>query len=136
MFVLAVSNIDFIGYVCFFVGLGVLLAGVYNGMKTSLRGNTDIAKSKLEDARQSLDDAKGHIEATRAGAADLAGGGGAADAADKAGASADAAKTALEQVQGIIAALPEGLRFSGLLVLIGTVLMGVATTEFGGVSLF
>jgi hypothetical protein len=39
-------------------------------------------------------------------------------------------------VQGIVAALPENLRFAGLLVLVGTVLMGVATIQFGGVSPF
>jgi len=51
-------------------------------------------------------------------------------------ASADAAKSALEQVQGIVGALPENLRFAGLLVLIGTLLISVATVQFGHISLF
>jgi hypothetical protein len=32
--------------------------------------------------------------------------------------------------------LPENLRFAGVLVLVGTVLIGVATIQFGGTSLF
>ena len=48
----------------------------------------------------------------------------------------EAAKSALEQVGSIVASLPENLRFAGLLVLVGAVLMSVATIQFGGTSLF
>ncbi|HET9287130.1 MAG TPA: hypothetical protein VFO26_06185 [Gaiella sp.] len=60
----------------------------------------------------------------------------ATEAVAAAGASTEAASSALEQVQGIVAALPENLRFAGLLILVGAVLMGVATVQFGDVSLF
>lgn len=60
----------------------------------------------------------------------------AAGTAQEASASAAAAKSAIEQVQGIVGSLPVNVRFAGLLVLVGAVLMSVATIEFGGVSLF
>ena len=46
------------------------------------------------------------------------------------------AKNTLEEIGGIVGALPENLRFAGLLILVGTVLMSVATVQFGGHSLF
>jgi hypothetical protein len=48
----------------------------------------------------------------------------------------ETAKSALEQIGGIVGSLPEHLRFAGLLVLVGTVLVSVATIQFGGTSLF
>ena len=136
---LAVTNIDIIGWACFVVGLVVLGAGVYLGVTTKTPTTTDHAKSKLKAADEKLEEAKQHLDNTRAVMAVTADAGDSekvAGAAGAAGASADAAKSALEEVQGIISSLPETLRFAGLLVLIGTVLMGVATVQFGGVSLF
>ena len=60
----------------------------------------------------------------------------ATEALTVAGQSTEGAKTAFEQVEGIVASLPQNLRFAGLLVLVGTALIGVATIQFGGVSLF
>jgi len=117
----------------FVLGAVVLVIGIYVGLSTSLKGTTDTAKEKLEVAKESLDSAKGKIEETKAAVPDTEDAetaGGAADAA------ADKAKSALEQASDIISALPENLRFAGLLILIGTILMGVATIQFGGVSLF
>ena len=45
-------------------------------------------------------------------------------------------KSALDEVSGIVAALPENLRFAGLLILVGAALMSVATVQFGGHSIF
>ncbi len=137
MALIAVSNSEFIGYACFILGAIVLLTGVGVGLFTSLKGpvkgTTDAAKEKLQTARTALqmmpdkvDDAKeaqpGSDRADRA----------AEDAKERTA----EAKTAVQQVQDIISALPENLRFAGLLVLIGTALMSVATIQFGGVSLF
>ncbi len=60
----------------------------------------------------------------------------AASSAAGAAASNDTAKTKLEQIESLIGSLPEELRFAGFLILVGTVLMGVATIQFGGTSLF
>lgn len=46
------------------------------------------------------------------------------------------AQSVLQEIGSIVSALPENLRFAGLLVLVGTVLMSVATTQFGGHALF
>lgn len=140
--VLAVSQADAVGWACFVVGILVLFGGVAIGLFTSLRRAPTQATTKLEEAKSKIDEAKGHIEETKSAVANPSGleSTAAADAtttaADAAGESAAAAQTALEQVQGIVAALPENLRFAGLLILVGTVLMGVATIQFGGVSLF
>ena len=143
--VLAFSQKDAVAWLCFVIGTTVLFGGVAAGLWTSFKHaprKAEEAKAKLEDAREKIDEAKAHIEDSRSAAA----GGNlesfnestadASTATEAAGASTDAAKSALEQVQGIVAALPENLRFAGLLILVGTVLMGVATIQFGGVSLF
>jgi len=121
------------------VGLLLLGAGVWMGFKTSLTEAPETAKHKLEEASRRIDETKEHIDRTTAameGGLESAGATEAMSAGQAAGTSADAAKSALEQVEGIIGALPENLRFAGVLVLVGTVLIGVATIQFGGTSLF
>ena len=140
-FVLAISQADGVAWACFGVGLLVLLAGVIVGLRTSLVHAPADASTKLDEVKTKLEETKGHIEnATSAvGSSTLESGAAAAEAtasAQAAGASAEAAKSALEQLQGIVGSLPENLRFAGLLVLIGTALMSVATIQFGGVPLF
>jgi len=143
--VLAFSQADAVAWLCFLIGGIVLFGGVAVGLWNSFRNapqKTEEAKAKLDEARAKIEEAKAHIEESTSAAA----GGNlesfsestadASTAAAAAGASTDAAKSALEQVQGIVAALPENLRFAGLLILVGTVLIGVATIQFGGVSLF
>jgi gas vesicle protein len=143
--VAALTQRQAVAWLCFFVGVLVLFGGVAIGLWTSLRKaprTAEEAKVKLDEARTKIDEAKAHIEESSAAVADsnlesfTASAADAAVAAEAAGESAAAAKSAFEQVQGIVAALPENLRFAGLLVLVGTVLMGVATIQFGGVSLF
>ena len=140
--VIAVTQADVVGWICLAVGILVLLGGVAIGLSTSrLHGGkgTREAKARLAEARASLEEAKRRIEwsTSAAGEESLAGdAAGATEAAEAASESTEAAGTALEQVEGIVASLPENLRFAGLLVLVGTVLIGVATVQFGGVSLF
>lgn len=144
-FVTASAQADAVGWVCFGVGIVILLLGVAIGLWTSLARapkRADEAIAKLDEAKTKIGEAKEHIERTtsavvssdlesfNAAAPDLT------EAVQAAGESAEAAGTALEQVQGIVGSLPENLRFAGLLVLVGTVLIGVATIQFGGVSLF
>lgn len=126
---------DATGWLCLGVGIFILVAGVIIGLRVSL------AKDKLEEAGKRINEAMRHIGRAKVATADAgpesaAGAAAVTTAADDATASAEAAQTALEQVQGIIGSLPENLRFPALLVLVGTVLIGVATVQFGGTSLF
>ncbi len=98
-------------------------------------GKTDEADAKIGEAKAQLEQttsavADSSLESFPATAAD------ATAAAEAAQESVQAAKTAFEQVGDIVSALPENLRFAGVLVLVGAVLIGVATIQFGGVSIF
>jgi hypothetical protein len=136
--VVASAQADAVGWICLFVGIGILGAGVFVGLWTSLRKTPQKATTRLEEAKARLGQAQADIERTRIAVADpnSEAAASATDAAEAAQESTAAADTALEQVEGIVSALPENLRFAGLLVLVGTVLIGVATIQFGGVSLF
>ena len=125
---------ELVAWICFGVGLVVLGVGLLIGLRTSLSKQPSNPSGKLEEAKQKIVEAKTQIQTVSSGAALEAGGVGAA--AGTAAESAEAAKSALEQVEGIVASLPENLRFSGMLVLVGAVLISVGTIQFGGVSLF
>jgi hypothetical protein len=138
---LALAGAGIVGVICLVVGILVLGAGILMGFWIAPRRAAGQAQTKLEQASHEIDNAMQHLEATMAASAgsttetkgDATPAWTAADAARQ---STDAAMTALGQVQSIVAALPVNLRFAGVLVLIGTVLIGVATMQFGGVSLF
>lgn len=143
--VIAFTQGQAVAWICFAVGVVVLFGGVAAGLWTSFRQvsqTTNAVKAKLDEARAKIDEAKGHLEASTSAAAEsnlesfTSSAAEATAAASAAGTSTEAARSALDQVQGIVAALPENLRFAGVLILVGTVLMGVATIQFGGVSLF
>jgi hypothetical protein len=143
--VIATTQGDVVAWLCFALGAIFLLGGATIGLWASRRRTprkAREARAKLEEARARIDEAQGHIDETTRAVTDsnlesvASSSAQASTAAQAAGASADAAKSAVEEVQGIVAALPENLRFAGLLILVGTVLIGVATVQFGGVSLF
>jgi hypothetical protein len=143
--IIALAQADVVGWACFAVGIFVLVAGVAIGLSTSrtqARRKAREAKDRLADASAKIEEAKGHIDRASSAVSEstresfAVGATGATEAAEAAGESTEAARTAVEQMEGIVASLPENLRFAGLLVLVGTVLMGVATIQFGGVSLF
>lgn len=133
MLLATIKNADIVGWVCLIVGIAVLVSGLVIGLVVSLKTAPTAEKQKIDEAKAKIEEAKAHIESAASPNLEA---GGAAAAADAATASADAAKSALEQVQGIVGSLPENLRFAGMLVLVGAVLMSVATIQFGGVSLF
>ena len=145
MNLLAVTQVQAVGWTCFVVGIALLAGGVFIGLWVTLKHGartTEAAKKKIDEAKASLDEAHEQLQRTSSAVAqrDLEGveapAAEATEAVNAAGTSAQQAKSALEQVEGILAALPENLRFAGLLILVGTVLMSVATVQFGGVSLF
>lgn len=140
------GNAELVAWLCFGLGAGVLLAGVGLGIVVSLRrtvaaaAQVETAKQELSNTANRVEDAKSEIESIKASKA-LEGGGppdtsAAETAAAGAATSAQAAKSAVEQIQGALASLPENLRFAGLLILVGAALMSVATVQFGETSLF
>jgi hypothetical protein len=132
-----------VALVCLALGFALIVSGTAHGIAVSRR-ESKVAQvtGELEAAQRRFHDTRDRLESMQVGGLEAAG-------ADLAGASsqlhraaveaestADAAKTAVEQISGVVGALPENLRFSGLLLLVGTVLVSVATIQFGGTSLF
>jgi hypothetical protein len=141
----AAAQADAVAWICLVVGILVLSAGATIGLWTSFRAapqKAEAALNKLEDAKARIAEAKVQIEHTASAVADASLEGlpeaadnatGAAQAAEE---STEAASSAIGQVHDTVASLPENLRFAGLLILVGALLMSVATIQFGGVSLF
>ena len=124
------TQAEIVAWTCFVLGTVLLLVGVVLGFYVTFRSTREHVKAKMEQAKQKIDELK--ATAVSSAKADSAN----EPAAAAAASTAEAAKGTLEEVQGIIAALPEAARFPGLLILVGTVLMSVATVQFGGHSLF
>lgn len=124
------TQAEVVAWTCFVVGTVLLLVGVVIGFYVTFKKTTEDMKQKVDEAKQWIDELK--VTAVTAAETDKA----SQPAAAAAASSAEAAKSTLEQLQGIIAALPEATRFPGLLILVGAVLMSVATVQFGGHSLF
>lgn len=127
------DNAEAIAWICFVLGGLVLLVGLFIGLVTAPKKAEAETKQKIEEAKAKLDQTTAQLEAATAGGLEA---GGATGAAATATATAEAAKSALEQVGGIVGSLPEQQRFAGMLVLIGAVLMSVGTIQFGGTSIF
>ena len=138
-----------VAVVCLICGLGLVGTGVYVGLTKHVASaaaagaQLDETRERLAAARAEVDRAAEEIDRLRVAMEGPAGlessadvGAVVTDAASSAAASTDRAKSAIEQVGGIIGSLPEDLRFAGMLVLVGTVLVSVATIQFGGTSLF
>ncbi len=129
------TNAEIVAWVCFALGVAILLGGVTVGLVLSFRKTAKSVSAK--DASAKVKDAVQQVEALKAtavaGAENPASD---ASAAKAASTQADSAQSVLQEIGGIISALPESLRFAGLLVLISTALISVATVQFGGHSLF
>jgi uncharacterized membrane protein len=121
---------EIVAWTCFVVGIVLLFAGVAIGLALSFRKQAQDVKRKVDEALDKVDELKDMATSgwLKASADESA----AATAEMKAG----EAKGTLKEIGGIVASLPENLRFAGLLVLVGAVLMSVATVQFGGHSLF
>lgn len=141
------GNAAAVAWICLVVGVMVLGAGAYIGVNNTVATTRQDTKKKLEEAKAKLDAAMEGMGTARArigevrALADKEGGAAnasdaAKEAADRAAVSTAEAKSTLESISSIIGALPENLRFAGVLVLVGTVLVSVATIQFGGTSLF
>jgi hypothetical protein len=119
---------------CFWAGVAMLVIGVAVGVIISFqeppKAVTSVAKAKLKKATgkinslQSLAVAEANSDEAKPASATTA------------AVTATEAKDLLSDIEGLLAALPERLRFAGLLVLIGGALMSVALVQFGGHSIF
>lgn len=119
------TQAQIVAWTCFIAGLVLLLSGVAIGLYLTFVRTKEEAQKKAEEA-------KAKIEELKQAAASAAGGMEAADATN----TAEEAKSIVDQFAGIVSSLPENMRFPGLLILVGTLLMSVATVQFGGVSFF
>lgn len=130
----AVTNITVGGWACFVIGAILLLAGAALGVY--LGAKEPDAKTK-EDIKKKADQAKTQIEQLTQQAVKAAN----TDAKDTAAATeskekGDAAASTVKDLEGLLKALPERLRFAGFLIIFGALLMSVATVQFGGHSIF
>jgi hypothetical protein len=120
------TSAEIVAWICFVLGIALLLAGVLIGLVLSLRQ----WHQKMTQLRSQVDDMKETaVRGSRSATADE-------KAASSVEAQAAAVKSSLDEIGGIVASLPQNIRFAGLLVLVGAALMSVATVQFGGHSVF
>jgi hypothetical protein len=124
------TSAEIVAWICFGLGVLLVIGGVVLGLALSYPKTVVDIRKKVEHAKARVDELLATAVATAGESAPNPG------AAASAGTQADAAKSTMEEITGILNALPEKLRFSGLLILVGTVLMSVATVQFGGHSIF
>jgi len=124
------TSAEIVAWACFVVGIVLLFAGVAIGLVLSLRRVTKEWHQKVTQLRGQVDDLKATaVSGSMRAAPDES-------AASAAEAQAAQVKSSLDEIGGIVASLPENIRFAGLLVLVGAALMSVATVQFGGHSIF
>ena len=121
---------EIVAWTCFVVGILLLLAGIVIGLALTFRKATKQVEHKMRQVRAKVDEL---TETAVSGSLHSHADHEAAATAEAAGADV---KSALDEVSGIVGALPENLRFAGLLVLVGAALMSVATVQFGGHAIF
>jgi hypothetical protein len=108
----------------------LVLAGVITGFDLSSRKVTSDVQRKVNEASVTIDQLR---SAAVAGALNAAADQESASTAED---KAEEVKSKLGEIGSLVGSLPEHLRFAGLLILIGAVLMSVATVQFGGQSIF
>ena len=121
---------EIVAWVCFVVGIGVLFSGIAIGLFLTFRKTTRDVRKKVAEGKDKVDDLTTAMTST------MRAGPGQETAAAAAASQANEVKGKFEEIGELVGSLPENLRFAGLLVLVGTVLMGVATVQFGGQQLF
>jgi hypothetical protein len=119
------TQAEIVAWACFIAGLVLLASGVAIGLYLTFVRTKEEAKNKAEEAKDRIDELKQAAASAPAGME-------AGEATDK----AEEAKSVVDEFAGLISSLPETMRFPGLLILVGTLLMSVATVQFGGVSFF
>jgi hypothetical protein len=131
---IAVTDASAVGWLCFALGGVVFLAGAVLGLRLGWKepggaAHADV-KAKVAQAEKKITE----LTSQAVAAANKEGKDPAA-AADASTAGASAVDI-VKDFEGLLKALPERLRFSGFLILVGALLMSVATVQFGGHSIF
>jgi hypothetical protein len=128
------TSANIVAWTCFALGVVLVLAGVWNG----LRAKPAATKEKVDEVVADANTAVERLEqqATNQVRASALGGDEAAQATEDATQAATEAKGKLSELSSLVGSLPEHLRFAGLLIVIGAALISVATVQFGGTSLF
>jgi hypothetical protein len=124
------DNAEIVAWVCFGLGALLVLLGLLIGLVLSFRKVATDVKAKVADASATVDQLT--TVAVTSALTDSANQSAADDAEDK----AEEVKSKLGEIGSLVGSLPEHLRFAGLLILVGTVLMSVATVQFGGQQIF
>lgn len=126
------TNAETVATFCFFIGAAMVVGGTLVGLVMSWKEakSGGSAKQKVNSALQSVKDLKD--TAAKAAESTTA----EPQTADSAKGKGAAAESALKEIEGIIGSLPERMRFVAMVVLIGALLMSVATVQFGGHSIF
>jgi hypothetical protein len=137
-YVLGVTNAEAVGWACFGIGaIGVLTGGVFGVLWAMGEAHTAVAdasdKPKKEEIVKAAKSAVADLSKTAKTAAREAP---SEDKENEAAQKASAAQSAVDELAAIIKALPERLRFWGFLILVGGLLMSVATIEFSGHAIF
>jgi hypothetical protein len=121
-------------WICFTLGGLLVIVGTGVGLRLSFKelagGTGKPAKAKVEETKEKVealsDSAQRAVAAPQGDAATSA------EVTSK----ASAAESAVKEIEGLIAALPEKMRYSAFMILFGALLMSVANVEFGGHSIF
>lgn len=137
-YLLTVTSAEAVGWICFVIGaIGVLTGGVFGVLWAMGEAHTTVAaasdKPKKEEVVKAAKSAVAELSDTAKTAAKEAP---SEDKANEAAQKAGAAESAVADLAAIVKALPERLRFWGFLILIGGLLMSVATIEFSGHAIF
>jgi hypothetical protein len=108
----------------------MVLGGVFVGVDLGSRNVANDVRNKVDAATTTVDQLKSvAINGALSEATDQT-------AADAAAEKAEEVKSKLGEIGSLLGSLPEHLRFAGLLILVGALLMSVATVQFGGQSIF
>lgn len=129
------GNASVVGWVCLVLGVLLVVAGagigLYLNMSEPGRGGAGgSAKDKISSALSKTVELKTEAKTAAASTTPEPEKAAAADTA------ASGIESVLKELDGMVGALPERLRFSGLLVLLGALLISVATVQFGGHAVF
>ncbi len=134
------SHAEIVAWICFGIGAVFVLVGAGIGVRLSWLISSQPSPVTAKGVGAKVEEAKENVEQLKTSAVNAAAADPNSDAASKATSAAqqEGAKASgvLNEVAGIISALPERLRYAGFLVLIGALLMSVATVQFGGHPIF
>lgn len=124
---------NFVAWVCFGLGVALVAVGTVQGLraKTAIQKDADRKKAEGIAAVTQLEVRAQDLIETEALADQAAG-----EAARDVQQTGSEAKSKFEDLASLVGSLPEHLRFPGLLIVVGAALIGVATVQFGGTSLF